>query len=117
MIDGAERQREEDERNKIKQERDSKFYDLEGLKMDQEFQVQGLQGDVDYWQSEMFRVLEEGDYEAFTEFENYRKEAEKQLKSAQSKLDKTEVDFEVERVAKDARELDEEVRRQTAEFE
>jgi len=65
----------------------------------------------------MFRVLEEGDYDAFQEFEGFRKEAEKQLKTAQAKYDKTVVEFEVEKAAKDARDLAAEVARQTADFE
>lgn len=109
--------REEERLRKIQEEGDKAFFDLEGLKMDQEGQVAGIQSDVDYWQSEMFRVLEEGDYDAFTEFEGFRKEAEKQLKTAQAKLDKTNVDFEVERAAKEARDLATEVARATADFE
>jgi ElaB/YqjD/DUF883 family membrane-anchored ribosome-binding protein len=106
--------REEERLRKIQEEGDKAFYDLEGLNMDKEGQVAGIQSDVDYWQSEMFRVLEEGDYDAFTEFEGFRKEAEKQLKTAQAKLDKTNVDFEVERAAKEARDLATEVAMATA---
>jgi ElaB/YqjD/DUF883 family membrane-anchored ribosome-binding protein len=80
-------------------------------------QVEGLQSDVDYWQGEMFRVLEEGDYQAFQEFEGFRAEAEKQLKTAQAKLEKTVVDFEVEKAAMDARDLERATNEALAEFD
>lgn len=117
LINEAARLREEERLRKEKEKGDAAYWDLEGLKMDQEGQVQGLQGEVDYWQGEMFRVLEEGDYDAFVEFHGYKAEADKKLQTAQAKLDKTVVDFEVEKAAKEKRDRDEEVAIQTAEFE
>lgn len=50
---------------------------------EQEMQLEGLQSDVEYWESEKLRVLDDfvnghaEDISAFEEFEKYRQEAEK----------------------------------------
>lgn len=59
----------------------------------------------------MFHALENSDYQAFTEFNNFRQQAEKQLVIAQGKFEATNALFLVEKAKKDERDMNEEVKR------
>lgn len=117
MISEGARMRDEQEYQAMKQERDALFYDLEGLKMDEEAQVQAFQDEADWWYHEGLWALENDDYEYFKEANAYRDDILKQMETAQAKLETTEAKFEVERAAKDARELEEATNAALAEFE
>lgn len=117
LIADAARMREEQEYQAMKQERDNKFYDLEGLKFDEEAQVQAFQDEADWWYYQGLEALENDDYEYFKEANAQRDEIMKSLDTAQSKLDTTIAQFEVEKAAKEARDLEEATQAAMAEFE
>jgi len=66
----------------MKQERDNKFYDLEGLKFDEEAQVQAFQDEADWWYYEGLWALENDDYEYFKEANAQRDGIMKSLDTA-----------------------------------
>lgn len=100
----------------MKQERDAKYYDLEGLRMDEEGQMNAFADEVNYWVQEGYNALENDDYEYFKETQNFRDEAEERRKAAQTKFEATDAKFQVEKAAKDQRDLDEGVKQALAEF-
>lgn len=95
--------------NKEKQERDAAFYDLEGLKMDEEGQRDAFQGDVDFWKGEILIAIANDDDTYFLEANKFREEALKNVEKAQAKLDATAALFEVEKAGKEQRDRDEAV--------
>jgi hypothetical protein len=117
LIDGAAEQRDIDAYNKEKQERDAAFFDLEGLKMDEEGQRDAFQGDVDFWKGEILIAIANDDDTYFLEANKFREEALKNVEKAQAKLDATEALFEVEKAGKEKRDFDEAVKAATAVFE
>ena len=70
-INAANAERERQAYEKEKQIRNDAFYDLEGLMYDQEGQLMGLQGDVDYWKNERYVALENDDFTLYEEFQGY----------------------------------------------
>lgn len=74
---------------------------------DQEGQLGGLQGDVDYWKTERYVALEEDNLELYEEFQGYYEEAVKKRDEMKTKYDATVAKYEIERVLKEQREFDE----------
>jgi hypothetical protein len=91
----------------MKQERDAKYYDLEGLMMDEEGQMNAFGEEVNYWVQEGFAALENDDYEYYKETQKIREEAEERQKAAEAKYDATNAKFQVEKAAKEGRDLEE----------
>lgn len=100
----------------MKQERDAAFYDLEGLKMDEEGQRDAFQGDVDFWKGEVLIAIANDDDEYFLEANKFREEALKNVEKAQAKLDATAALYEVERAGKEQRDRDQAVKEAMAIF-
>lgn len=117
MISEAARIRDEQEYQKMKQERDATYYDLEGLMMDEEHQVQAMQDELDWWYNEGLWALENDDFQYFKEANEYQEDIQKNLDKARSKYEATRALFEVERAAKEQRELEEGTQAAMAEFE
>lgn len=117
LINEAARIREEQEYNAMKQERDNAFYDLEGLKMDQEGQLEGLKADAEFWEGEKLIAILNNDMELFNEYEKSFQEAQKGYLAMEQKLQGTIALYEVEKAGKEQRDMDEAVKAATAEFE
>lgn len=94
----------------MKQERDAAFFDLEALKDEQENQMNGLLEEAKYWESERYVALENDDIDTFNEFQKYYDEALAKYDKARNKFEGTVALFEVERVAKETREREEEAK-------
>lgn len=101
----------------MKQERDAKYYDLEGLKMDEEAQMQNFQHEVDYWFQEGLNAIENEDYEYFKETQKFRDEAEERRAAAQAKFEATDAKFQVEKAAKESRDMEEATKAALAQFD
>jgi hypothetical protein len=84
---------------------------------DQEGQLSGLQGDVDYWKNERYVALENDDFTLYEEFQGYFEEAEKKRDDMKAKYEATALKFEAEKVIKEKREFDEEVAEATRVFD
>lgn len=74
-IQAASDERERLAYEKEKQKRDEAYYDLEGLMLDEEGQLNGLIADVDYWDNERLVALGNDDMELYKEFQGYFEEA------------------------------------------
>jgi len=117
LINEAERIREEQEYNEMKQERDAKYYDLEALRMDEQGQMESFQHEVDYWVQEGYAAIENEDYEYFKETQKFKDEAEQRRAAAQTKFEATDAKFQVEKAAKESRDMEEATKQAMAEFE
>lgn len=84
---------------------------------DQEGQLGGLQGDVDYWKNERYVALENDDFGLYEEFQGFFEEAERKRDEMQAKYEATVAKFEIEKVIKEQREFDEGVAEATRVFE
>lgn len=100
----------------MKQERDAKYYDLEGLMMDEEGQMNAFQDEVNYWVQEGYTALENDDYEFFKETQKFRDEAEERRVAAETKYEATNAKFQVEKAAKESRDMEEATKAALGEF-
>jgi hypothetical protein len=62
--------------------------------------------EADFWYRESLRALENDDFEYFKEANSFKEEIEKILDSMQAKYEATQALFEVERIQKEARDLE-----------
>jgi len=85
--------------------------------MDQEAQRDELEEKLNAWKKRRNDAIIEDDDKLFDEMQAKVAEVEKQLEAANLSLEKTANDFELERAAKETRDLDEAVKAATAEFE
>jgi len=85
--------------------------------MDQEAQRDELEEKLNAWKKRRNDAIIEDDDKLFDEMQEKVTEVEKQLEAANLSLEKTANDFELERAAKETRDLDEAVKAATAEFE
>lgn len=85
--------------------------------MDQEAQRDELEEKLNAWKKRRNDAIIEDDDKLFDEMQEKVSEVEKQLEAANLSLEKTANDFELERAAKETRDLDEAVKAATAEFE
>jgi hypothetical protein len=85
--------------------------------MDQEAQRDELEEKLNAWKKRRNDAIIDDDEKLFDEMQKKVEEAEAQLDAANLSLEKTANDFELERAAKETRELDEAVKEATAEFE
>ena len=110
LINEAARMREDAEYQAIKQEGDEAFYDLEGLLLDQQYQVEAFQDEANYWKHERFNALANDDIDQFNEFEEYYQAALANVEKAQAKYETTDAKYQIEKAAKETRDRDEEAR-------
>lgn len=113
LIAEADRIRTEAAYNKEKEERDAAYYDLEGLMLDEEAQLNNLKEEAKYWEEERYFALEMDDINYFEEAQANFDKAQERIKTAQTKFDATAASFEIEKQIKEQREFQEEVDRQT----
>jgi len=85
--------------------------------MDQEAQRDELEEKLNAWKKRRNDAIIEDDDKLFDEMQEKVIEVERQLEAANLSLEKTANDFELERAAKETRDLDEAVKIATAEFE
>lgn len=85
--------------------------------MDQEAQRDDLEEKLNNWKKRRNDALFDDDDKLFDEMQKKVEEAEAQLAAANLSLEKTANDFELERAAKETRELDEAVKAASAEFD
>merc|ERR1712232_1090029 len=76
----------------------------------------GFQDEANYWIQEGFHALENDDYEYYKETQKFREEAEERGRAAQTKFDATNAKFQVEKAAKESRDMEEATKAALAEF-
>lgn len=87
------------------------------MKDEQNHQVEAFIDEANFWKEERFVALENDDIEAFNEFEKFYQEALKNVEKADLKYQATVAKFEIEKAAKEGRELAERVKAEEADFE
>lgn len=107
LIANAAKQREQDEYNAIKAEGDKAFYDLEGLRNDEQAQVDAFKEEAKYWENERYVALEKDDLDTFNEFQKFYDEALANVEKAKNKFEATDALYQIEKTAKESRDRDE----------
>jgi len=82
LIAEADRIRTEAAYNKEKEERDAAYYDLEGLMLDEEAQLNNLKEEAKYWEEERYFALEMDDINYFEEAQANFDKAQERIKTA-----------------------------------
>lgn len=82
LLAGEAKIREDNAYQKLKEERDKKYYDLEAVKLDEEGQVQVLTEQYNEWIQMRNRAANNTDDDEFREYHNRALEVEKQLQAA-----------------------------------
>lgn len=85
--------------------------------MDQEQQLNDLNNDALFWEEEKLKAILDDDIELFNEYDKQYNETLKSLNSMQTKFEATVASFEVEKLAKESREMEEATKAALAEFE
>lgn len=107
LIDSEAKTREENAYQKLKQERDAKFTELEGVKADEEAQVNDLQEQYNEWIRMRNQASNNATDDEFAEFHKRAGEVKKQIDAAQVRLEATVAKFEIEKDLKTTRDNDE----------